>query len=129
MKKFAVAFFIASGIALAGFVTHALAMGPGHQSVEVKSGNISKVTRHWSDAGIPFNIRLTKQPSHGKVTLQTATETFTTRRGEVKTTRVTRISYQSKSGYTGQDNFTYVRGSGDASDRMSGEYTVAVTVK
>jgi hypothetical protein len=72
---------------------------------------------------------VTKQPSHGKVTLKTATETFTTRRGEVKTTRVTRISYQSKGGYTGQDNFTYVRSSGVPTDNMSGEYTVAVTVK
>jgi hypothetical protein len=78
---------------------------------------------------VPFTIKVTKQPSHGKVTLQTATETIRTGRGEVKTTRVTRISYQSKSGYTGQDNFTYVRSSGDGGDRMNGEYTVAVTVK
>jgi hypothetical protein len=91
--------------------------GPGYTEITVNSGVPHKVAKHWACCRNgntnPYTLKITKRPSHGTVKIQ-------------ESAGVSKIIYQSKTGFKGKDNFAYVRVS---ADRFGGTYTVAVTVK
>ena len=91
--------------------------GPGHYEITTSSGVPHKAGKHrpssFQGNPSPFSLKITKPPKHGSVRIQ-------------QSAGVSSVIYQSKSGYTGRDDFAYVR---VGSDRFAGTYTVGVTVK
>jgi hypothetical protein len=81
------------------------------------SGEKTMVSHHHSSQfqgnPIPYTIKPLTSPKNGTVSIE---------RG----TYQTKVFYQSKKGFVGQDSFQFVRVS---DDKFAGTYTVAVTVK
>lgn len=92
---------------------------PRHTEITLSSGGVGTAGRQLPTRGFqgspspPFSLRITKPPKHGSVKIAQS--------GGVST-----VTYQSRKGYTGRDDFAYVR---VGTDRLAGTYTVGVTVK
>jgi hypothetical protein len=77
----------------------------------------------------PVTIQFTSRPKNGTATTQTFSRPVSVH-GQTKTVHAVKVFYQSKSGFVGQDSFTYRRTTADPTDPDSGkEYMVAVTVR
>ncbi len=114
-------FFISLAAALPAILSvrpsAAMGGGPGHHEVTVKSGEPHRVGHHWPSSATgnpsPFSLKVTQPPKHGTVKIE-------------QSAGVSSVIYQSKPGYIGRDDFTYIR---VGSDKFAGTYTVGVTVK
>jgi len=77
----------------------------------------------------PVTIRFTSRPQNGTVTTRAVARPVAVN-GQTKSVHAVRVVYKSKSGFIGQDSFTYRRVTSDPTDPDNGkEYTVAVTVR
>jgi hypothetical protein len=77
----------------------------------------------------PVTIQFTTRPKNGTATTQSFSMPVSVN-GQAKAVRAVKVFYQSKSGFIGQDSFTYRRVTGDPTDPNNGkEFTVAVTVR
>ena len=100
-------------------------------TIIVPSGVLTRVNRHAREGQgqeWPVTITVVSQPAHGTVTTQFAIGPNRTANG----TRIgngTVVYYQSNSGYTGMDTFTYRRTSGDPTDPLNNNvYTMTIAV-
>jgi hypothetical protein len=104
-----------------------------HPVINLMSGQLSEVNDHtrWSqDRDWPISIKVTSAPAHGKVTVQAAQGLVRSVGGQPESRAVTRVYYQSETGYVGKDSFTYERTSEDPSDPLNGRsITIDVEVK
>ena len=77
----------------------------------------------------PVTIRFTTRPTNGTATTRAVARPVSIN-GQTKSVRAVRVVYRSKSGFIGQDSFTYRRVTADPTDPDNGkEYAVAVTVR
>ena len=122
MRKFNALFFALALAGLGLFLTTVISVSaggpPGSVSATVNSGESNMVAFQYlkgSDSGptTPVPLALSVKPKNGTVTFR-------------KTATRTEIFYQSKKGFTGQDQFQFLRTSNDG---YAGTYSVAVTVK
>ena len=106
-------------------------------SFKAKSGAPTEVAcqsgGHWRvDANgkeWPVTIQYITRPKNGTVTTRVSTGSVSLH-GQTRTVHLTRVVYQSRKGFAGEDSFTYRRTTADPTDPLNGhEYTVAVTVK
>jgi hypothetical protein len=101
-----------------GLLSYAMAQMGGFTKMAVAhSGEKTMGSHHHSSQfqgnPIPYTIKPLTSPKNGTVSIE---------RG----TYQTKVFYQSKKGFVGQDSFQFVRVS---DDKFAGTYTVAVTVK
>lgn len=96
----------------------------------IPSGAMMRVNqhnRHDQNHDWPIAITIVTPPAHGKVTTQEGMALLRLPQGGERNSAVTQVFYQSDTGYTGMDSFTYKRVSTDASDpRNDNIYTVNV---
>ncbi len=77
----------------------------------------------------PVTIQFTARPKNGAAMTRVFVRPVSVN-GQMKIVHSVRVFYKSKSGFIGQDSFTYRRITADPSDPDNGkEYTVAVTVR
>jgi len=77
----------------------------------------------------PVTIRFTSRPKNGTATTRAVARPVSVN-GQTKSVHAVRVVYRSKTGFIGQDSFTYRRVTADPTDPDNGkEYTVAVTVR
>jgi hypothetical protein len=100
-------------------------------TIVVPSGVVTKVNRHArGNAGNnwPVTITVISPPAHGEVTTQFGIGPNRSGQG-IRIGNGTNVYYQSESGYTGLDTFTYRRTSEDPTDPLSGNvYTMTIGV-
>lgn len=104
-----------------------------HPVLSLQAGQLSEVNSHsrWGQGREwPITIKVTNPPAHGKVTVETAQGLVRTAGGQPQSHALTRVLYQSETGFAGKDSFTYERSSQDPSDPLNGHsVTIDVDVK
>jgi hypothetical protein len=118
MKKIFLSSIIAATVVSGLLTPYALAqMGGFNYTAVAHSGEKTMVSHHHSSQfqgnPIPYTLKPLTSPKNGTISIE---------RG----TYLTKVFYQSKKDFVGQDSFQFVRVS---DDRFAGTYTVAVTVK
>ena len=104
-----------------------------HPVISLAAGQLSEVNSHsrWGQGREwPISIKVTTPPAHGKVTVESAQGLIRAAGGAPQSHALTRVLYQSESGFAGKDSFTYQRTSEDPSDPLNGHsVTIEVDVK
>jgi len=121
MKRSILLAALAAAFVLAVLSPYAFAaMGGGgefNKTAVVESGVKTMVAgphaSQMQGAPVPYTVKTVTNPKHGTVSM-------------LRVGDRTKVFYQSRKGYVGEDSFQFVR---IANDAFAGTYTVAVTVK
>jgi hypothetical protein len=104
-----------------------------HPIINLQSGQLSQVASHSrrnENRDWAITVKIISPPAHGKVTLDNAQGLIRTSDGQAQSHAMTRVYYQSESGFVGSDSFTYERTSEDPSDPLNGRsYTIDLQIK